>query len=283
MRRLVAIGSCWLARGSDCSCADTRRPPPTESAWRIAQRAEVDELLEKHWDFTRTGYTISIEDNELVQQAQMRVRNSSDGDPASAHVYGELTANGVRQLSGFLGLNEATEASFVDLGAGVGKAVVQIYLEYPRVRRVLGVELSPGRAKNGREVLEELRAGALHLLRRRALLGQALEEGMIADPLTSAGEVEFVEGDMFQVDLRHATHVYMASTSWCPSMLRKLADKLLKEATNLQAAASLKRLPEGLPGFEEVDAQLQTSWTKRDPAGSRVYIYRPMQQCAAPK
>ncbi|OLQ10190.1 Isocitrate dehydrogenase [NADP] 2 [Symbiodinium microadriaticum] len=49
MRRLVAIGSCWLARGSDCSCADTRRPPPTESAWRIAQRAEVDELLEKHW------------------------------------------------------------------------------------------------------------------------------------------------------------------------------------------------------------------------------------------
>ncbi|CAE7797209.1 unnamed protein product [Symbiodinium sp. CCMP2456] len=213
----------------------------------------------------------------------MRVRNTSDGDPASAHVYGELTANGVRQLSGFLGLNEATEASFVDLGAGVGKAVVQVYLEHPRVRRVLGVELSPGRAKNGREVLEELRAGALPLLRRRALLGQALEEGVISDPSTSTGEVEFVEGDMFQVDLRHATHVYMASTSWCPSMLRKLADKLLKEATNLQAAASLKRLPEGLPGFEEVDAQLQTSWTKRDPAGSRVYIYRPMQQCAVSK
>ncbi|CAE7041518.1 unnamed protein product [Symbiodinium sp. CCMP2592] len=212
----------------------------------------------------------------------MRVRNTSTGDPASAHVYGELTANGVRQLSGFLGLNEASEASFVDLGAGVGKAVVQIYLEHPRVRRVLGVELSPGRAKNGREAIEELRAGALPLLRRRALLGQALEEGVIAaDPLTATGEVEFVEADMFQVDLRHATHVYMASTSWCPAMLRKLADKLLKEATNLQAAASLKRLPEGLPGFEEVDAQLQTSWTKRDPAGSRVYIYRPVQQCAA--
>eukprot|EP00439_Symbiodinium_sp_Y106_P039715 s166_g4.t2 len=237
------------------------------------------------WDLTTgQGYTISIEDDELVQQAQMRVRNTSTGDPASAHVYGELTANGVRQLSGFLGLNEATEASFVDLGAGVGKAVVQIYLEHPRVRRVLGVELSPGRAKNGREAIEELRAGALPLLRRRALLGQALEEGVIAaDPLTSTGEVEFVEGDMFQVDLRHATHVYMASTSWCPSMLRKLADKLLKEATNLQAAASLKRLPEGLPGFEEVDAQLQTSWTKRDPAGSRVYIYRllDMKQCLA--
>ena len=61
---------------------------------------------------------------------------------------------------------------------------------------MLGAELSPGRAKNGRaawrgevcvqkhfsevssraqEAIEELRAGALPLLRRRALLGQALE------------------------------------------------------------------------------------------------------------
>ena len=81
------------------------------------------------------------------------------------------------------------------------------------------------------------------------------QEGVIAaDPLTSTGEVEFVEGDMrlvpgpkgsrgtshgrekplepcsatcpvlselrFQVDLRHATHVYMASTSWLLVALR---------------------------------------------------------------
>ncbi|CAE7377337.1 unnamed protein product [Symbiodinium natans] len=282
MRRLVAIGSCWLAAGSDCSCADTRRPLRTESAWRAAQQAEVDELLDMHWDYTRTGYTISIEDDELVQQAQMRVRNASETDAPSAHVYGELTANGVRQLSSFLGLDEATDASFVDLGAGVGKLVVQIYLENPRVRRALGVELSPGRAEAGKEALRELRAGPLPSLRRRALLGQTLEDGAFAsDPMALTGEVDFVEGDMFQLDLSHATHVYMASTSWCPSMLRKLAAKLLKEATNLQAAASLKRLPEGLAGFEESQAQLQTSWTKKDPSGSRVYIYRPVQQCHA--
>ena len=28
MRRLIAIGSCWLGRGFDCSCADTRREAP---------------------------------------------------------------------------------------------------------------------------------------------------------------------------------------------------------------------------------------------------------------
>ncbi|CAE7405420.1 unnamed protein product [Symbiodinium pilosum] len=284
MRRVSVLGSCWLAVGTSCTCGDTRQPLPTRSAWRLAQQAEVEALLDQHWGFMRTGYTMSIEDDEKVQQAQMRIRKHSDSDPASAHVYGELTANGVRQLSAFLGLDEAKDASFVDLGAGVGKVVAQIFLENPRVRRVLGVELSPTRAENGREALAELRAGEMMVLRQRALLGDALEDAALSgDPWASTGEVDFVEGDMFQMDLGHATHVYMASTSWCPSMLRELAGKLLKEATYLQAAASLKRLPEGLAGFEEVEAQLQTSWTKKDPAGSKVYIYRAAQRCDAPK
>eukprot|EP00438_Fugacium_kawagutii_P031925 Skav214800 [mRNA] locus=scaffold740:101049:110255:- [translate_table: standard] len=84
-------------------------------------------------------------------------RRMNRGHKVEPATYGELAPEGARRLGQHWGLCAGTRsATFADLGSGVGKLVVQSYLEWPGVKRALGVELSATRAKFAWEAWESL-------------------------------------------------------------------------------------------------------------------------------
>ena len=67
-----------------------------------------------------------------------------------AHVYGELTPAGVAQLVRATQMTDSD--SFVDLGSGVGKVVLQVAMLVPGIR-CLGIELDSERHEGARRAL----------------------------------------------------------------------------------------------------------------------------------
>ena len=74
----------------------------------------------------------------------------------SSLLYGELLPAGLRRALSPTWLDAASAQTFVDLGSGLGKVVMQAFAEYPEsLSRVVGIELSPARH---REAVGALRA-----------------------------------------------------------------------------------------------------------------------------
>ncbi|CAK9043450.1 unnamed protein product [Durusdinium trenchii] len=259
-------------------CPDTRASVPPSSILEEQLWREVDNLLERTYDWRYSGYCIGLAEDQVVKDAQARVVGPNE--TLQAHTYGEVTSNGVRQLVQFLGLTHAGEpAAFLDLGGGVGKMVLQIYLEVPRVTRSLAVELHPTRAKRGKEALETMiRFGELQELRQKSLQSALLSSSTQASVALAQlrhqrrRDVQLLEADMFEVDVSEFTHIYLASLTWGAPMIRRVSQKLHSEARSARVVAALSRL-EGLDGFVEEEFNLQTSWTTRSATGSRLFVY----------
>lgn len=62
--------------------------------------------------------------------------------PCRGFVYGEITAQGMRRLARRVTLNQSD--CFYDLGSGIGRAVLQAFLEFG-VHRSVGIELASTR------------------------------------------------------------------------------------------------------------------------------------------
>ncbi|CAL1129630.1 unnamed protein product [Cladocopium goreaui] len=184
-------------------------------------------------------------------------------DPA---VYGELVSEGARRLGQEWGLCDgATSAIFADLGSGVGKLVVQSYLEWPGVKRTLGVELSSTRAKHAWEAWESLLlSDEAFELRQMAL--SLVGDDEVPNP---AEEVQLLKGDLLDADISEATHVYVSSLCFPESLMFDVTVKL-KQAPRLRAAASLQ--PLALSAKPRLLA-LPMSWTKRQGPGTIAYLY----------
>lgn len=60
-------------------------------------------------------------------------------------MYGELLPRGVNKALGSKHLNAASARTLFDLGMGIGKVVIQAFLQYRNLEFVYGVELSAGR------------------------------------------------------------------------------------------------------------------------------------------
>ncbi|CAK0889231.1 unnamed protein product, partial [Prorocentrum cordatum] len=200
------------------------------------------------------------------KEARAIARAGTAGSAAEAaetsrpSTYGEVTPLGVRQIGRALGLDKLAgePAVFMDLGSGVGKLVAQAYLEWPAVVRAVGVELSHTRAASARAAWGDLSASgdAAELRAAAAALGSGPRP-------PAPGEIVFLEGDLFEVDVSEATHIYLASLCFSDGMLSRVAGKLSAEAARLRAVASLRRFPGGLPGFEgngSVEARM--SWSQ---------------------
>ncbi|CAJ1439216.1 unnamed protein product [Effrenium voratum] len=256
-------------------CFDARVGPAPRSPLETQLRWEVENLMNRVYDWRLSGYVIGSAEDEVVKAAQKRV---AQNESLQAHTYGEVTPIGVRQMAEALGLRQlGPEVSFVDLGAGVGKMVLQLYLEFPRVTRALGVELHPVRAKRGKEAFSQMKAlKDLQGLRRdgllSALLPRCAEAPLAASQLKiGAANAHVEEADMLEVDLGDATHVFLASLTWGVTLTKLLCQRLL-EAPRLVSVAALSRLE--LPGFREEDThRFQTSWTARSVDGSRLFLY----------
>eukprot|EP00439_Symbiodinium_sp_Y106_P046925 s1949_g6.t1 len=206
---------------------------PSTSATAIPEgpaeslRVDVDRVLATYWR-GREGYRISAKEERRLDRGALKGTKPS--------TYGELTAAGVRLLAERWGLDDAegVPGIFADLGCGVGKMVVQVYLECPGVGYALGVELSATRCRRAREAWEALLlSDEAFELRQRLLKASGCEEE--ASP---EDEVEFVQGDLLDADISDVTHVYLSSLCFDEATLFASAKKLQQEGRQLRGVVS---------------------------------------------
>ena len=57
-------------------------------------------------------------------------------------MYGELLPRGVNRALDTKHLNAKAGSTLIDLGMGIGKVVLQVYLQHASLTRVYGIELS---------------------------------------------------------------------------------------------------------------------------------------------
>jgi hypothetical protein len=133
-----------------------------------------------------------------------------------------------------------------DLGAGVGKVVLQIAMSEP-VRGCVGVELSRTRIKAARSALRQARA--FGMIRARQCL--------------------FRHDDILRANLSDATVVYTCSTAFSDLFMRRLVRRLAQLRPGLRLVSTQDLDPH--PSFRLLDVlALDMSWKRR----SRVYVYR---------
>ena len=147
---------------------------------------------------------------------------------------------GARQLFYHMGLysNHDTNYQFFDLGSGGGRLVIQSHLELPSVSRSVGIELSPTRHEAAAKRLNDLKSNG-DLIRIRQLAYKAWNLSQ-----KSSSEVNLHEGNLFQLDISEATHIYLSSLCFSEDMLERIVHKVETEGGEaLQIVASLRLLP----------------------------------------
>ena len=255
-------------------------PNPPTNPKENARKSKIADLLSKGW-FPADGYEIPL--NEVNYLDGLMGSNGAGQRPST---YGEITTLGARQLFDYMGLvmalpEKIEELTFVDLGCGNGKLLVQAYMEVPVIHRIIGVELSRARYKAA--------ARAWDFLRRDARDIRLLSTCDFSTPTLPVRDavVEIVEGDLFQLDISSATHIYVASLCFTDDMMNKLGEKLTDEGGQLQCIATLKPFPEkfnkyltagncGGNGYNDAQPRkhyVEMSWTKARGTGATVYFY----------
>lgn len=153
------------------------------------------------------------------------VASDQGGAGFGPSTYGEITELGARQLWRYMeadgpGPGPGPEPiCFMDLGSGAGRLVGQAFMELPRARRCVGIELD--RSRHAAAV--QSWAESNHAARR-------VREGHLGDSAEhSCATLELLEGDLFQLDVSEGTHVFVASLCFSPAMMERLAAKLACE------------------------------------------------------
>lgn len=198
--------------------------------------------------------------------------DEGDGDGMSyKYTYGEVTTMGVRQLAHALFLDTTGTfpgnygaSVFYDLGSGVGRLVAQMYLDRV-VQRAVGVELSEERHRTAVDVWGELTA--------------SLVDRGDDDFDFDKRAVEFIHGDVTDVDLSDATHIYISSLCFADNVIDMLQDVVLAVASSCTSKISV------VAALSELEALEQAGWIKTVQhiqmtwGGGLVRIYTRPTQC----
>merc|ERR1711966_631440 len=146
--------------------------------------------------------------------------------------------------------NESAAATapivFMDMGSGVGRLVVQAYMELPRITKAIGIELAKFRHENALLAWDDIEVSARNVRRAATVLPHCLETNSTACMVKEEEEeatVEFVEGDIFDADISQITHLYVASLCFSDEMMLQLGHKINREGKNLQCVATLTEFP----------------------------------------
>ncbi len=151
-----------------------------------------------------------------------------------------------------------------DLGSGVGKVVMQIFLNTP-AHKVIGLELSASRNSNAQQALNSFQS-MLHYSRYKYINNKKRE-------------LAFHNEDILKANIDDATIIYMCSTCFAPELLEKLVDKF--EAVGRKGIGhkelkiiTLKELPDYQAHGFHLDRtySLSMSWSKNG-ATSPVFVY----------
>lgn len=188
---------------------------------------------------------------QTVDEIMQVMSESSEDDhkfQSGPATYGEVTCVGARQLFHYMGLMDEkapNTTTFMDLGSGCGKLVLQAGLEVQVPS--FGVELDR---------------------QRHALAMQHLNN--IKDDIGSQVHLEC--GDLFEFDITATTHVYVSSLCFTDDMIVRLSQKLATEAPSLKCIATLKKLSSShFKSWEPQIEFIEMSWSK--PLGCSVYLY----------
>ena len=222
--------------------------------------------------------------------------------------YGEITELGARQLFSYMGMTGRAadrpdrclidsdrdgDVVFFDLGSGAGRLVCQAYMELPRLTMSSGVEMAPSRHCAAERAWGELRGGdgrdggdgAAAATATKTAKDVRTMGGVAAD----GASVKLTEGDLFDINVSRATHVYTASLCFTDDMMKRLRIKLEGECPRLRCVATLRAFPpqekddkekergEGAKGERQLGLArmeyVEMSWTKPRGEGCTVYFY----------
>ena len=202
-------------------------PPPLKVGETQGHRDNIDFLLQQYW-----------QDQDVYGE---------DGGDNRALTYGEVTPLGVRQLIHhvfFSGQEDSTkDIEFFDLGSGVGRMVIQWVLELSilfdddhqispdkrdRIQqtrkaklKATGVELSKSRHQIAISVLRKLEADNI-------LSGRNSTEEISAGTTL----IDFVQGDILEADISHATHLYLSSLCFPDFVKREISERIVSLSQN---------------------------------------------------
>jgi len=96
------------------------------------------------------GY--QLEGHKCITSVDKRLEREAGG----SLLYGEVLPEGVARLLDDDHLSVRTAKVLYDFGMGTGKLCLQVFLEYPHLDQVVGIEISPSRYKIGAQALRRL-------------------------------------------------------------------------------------------------------------------------------
>lgn len=179
------------------------------------------------------GFSICGTEREYIEKC--------GGNPT----YGEILPQSLVQLIQELGLTK--NDILYDLGSGAGKVCIQVALTSPA--KAVGIELSATRHTLAQKIKQKL-----------------IEEHI----LTNKSKLQFIEGNILDVDFSDGTVFFMCSTCFSDELMQKLTQKF-EQIPHPIKIISLRSLPlEQTSSISLIDTlSLPMSWSD----GSTVHIY----------
>jgi hypothetical protein len=314
--------------------------PPMRAGETQGDRDRIDALLHQYWSQQQcsrsncSGYYYHQQQEEYVQATTSTTGTISNNNDTSSSTtergveftYGEVSPLGVRQLAYFMNLHDdagdhirrtmtATTAApppvtFFDVGSGVGKLIVQLYLEHHHhyhaaaataagdhgggsgvltggvvIDRAVGIEFCPIRHGIATKVWSAMQRRLLQRHPSKESSSSSLMENTTplddGRPPPSAQDivVEFHHQDARDADFSAATHVFLGSLCFPPGLTDALSRRLLASAPQLQVVAALSELRLFHDNDGRSSSSSSSSWTKKTHeiqtswGRARLYIY----------
>jgi|GEM_PF-896276 len=118
---------------------------------------------------------------------------------------------------------------FYDFGSGVGKVVIQVYLNTP-VRKAIGIELSISRNNRALSALDSFKKTPYFSRYNHTNIEER--------------EIDFYHENILKTDISDATIIYMASSCFAPELLEKLVRKFEEINRKGLKIITFKELPD---------------------------------------
>lgn len=158
--------------------------------------------------------------------------------------YGEILYPSVTKFINYIG-DIREDDVFLDLGSGIGKVALQVFLKTP-VKRAYGIEASEKRNDHAVKVYDQVKKEFPELFAN----GRSLD----------AYSANFLEAD-----IKDATIIYSCSTCFSEDLLSDMG-KLIDTCPNIRYVVSMKQIPSKVP-FDRI-LDIECTWDK-----TKCYVY----------